>query len=176
MTPYPSVNAPYKCVAPELVDTNIHYTLSISPCDEWQYYNAVNAEQRYANFFKHASHFILNVMLPVCDVEVFIETSEAGRLHMHGIIKIKDIFTFFLMVIPKLRSYGTYEIDTIKDSSQWDIYKHKCKHVIEPHPRRISTQLLKEKSVTIFHTNTIIEPIQTKSKGRPKSKLSVDFS
>jgi len=109
-------------------------------------------------------------MMPVCDVSLYIEFSALGRLHAHGTIRIKDIFVFYLSVIPSLKAMAGFEIDTISDPSWEETYIHKCKLIMGDHPRKISTALLKEKAVTIFNTKTTVEDIPKKSKlGRPRT-------
>lgn len=169
----------YKCLSPEDVDVTQWYTFSVNPCDDFQYFDSENSIQRYTNFHKKAITYLLQSVAPAADYELFIEVSKGTRLHMHGIIKIKDVFVFYVDSLVRLRRYGTYEIDTIQDKSKWEEYQHKGKVYMGDRPRRITSKIAKEILTTpkffIQEIKTTEHKPQNKGhRGRPV-KLSVNI-
>lgn len=70
--------------------------------------------------------------LKYAKVEVYTEISQKGRFHFHGYIRIiSDIVKFVVHDLAKLRHYGTYEIDDIKDPITWQTYVHKQEHIMK---------------------------------------------
>lgn len=176
-----SKNGLYKCIAPELMEAGKQYAFSISPADDVQYFNSENSLQRYSNFHKKAITYLLHNLAPYADYDLYIEISEHCRLHLHGNIKVKDVFDFYCMALPRMREYGGYCLKEIKTPEEWDIYVHKCKAVMGNRPRRITSKVAKEVLTT---PKFFIEEIKTPehkpkdkgSRGRPKNiKLSVNL-
>jgi len=168
----------YKCPAPEEIQTDIEYTFSINPKDDFQYFDSENSLQRYQNFHKKAITYLLNYIAPTCDYYLKIELSRMGRLHMHGTIKIKDVFGFYCDSIIKLQKYGTYEIDTISEKKEWGEYMDKGLDYMGNRPRILTSKIAKEILTT---PKFFVEEIKTKehvpkekgSRGRPRMTISL---
>ena len=59
-----------------------------------------------------------------------MESSSTGRMHFHGIIKIRDIGRFLMTDLRSIGAAGTYEIDTLNDTPEiWYEYCLKQYHI-----------------------------------------------
>jgi len=112
-------NEKYKCPKLETLKVGTTYTFTFNPSNEGQYFNS---EER-VSLVKHQMELL--VVRLSAEIKVQLEVSRMGRLHWHGTIKFpyeKNIADFFILQINKLQDKGTYEIDTIKDQTEWSTY------------------------------------------------------
>lgn len=111
----------YSCVKPEDVKVGESYSFSYNPEDqplvELFYKVKLNTFSAWSRFY-----YDLFKSMKYCQVHLQMEISSGARLHYHGYIIITDIVKFFMYEIKRLRHYGTYEIDTIKDRDKWEAY------------------------------------------------------
>lgn len=127
------------CLKPEKTPSNTPLSISLSPSDKQQYYEnpkrlEVFRSQLYGRLLIHVA--------PYASYDLYVEISEAGRLHCHGTISIKDVLGFYLYAIPFMRDAMTYEIDTINDMQTWINYCTKGAHMFSDglNPRITSTK------------------------------------
>jgi len=108
----------------EHISPAVFYSFTISPANEHQYFNE---EERVDKFRKYMKSHMLN-RLKDNTFRFHIEVSPAGRLHLHGKFKFKDIASikhFYLMDINYLMNHNQIEIDTISDMDKWESYMTK---------------------------------------------------
>lgn len=120
----------YSILKPEDIVLFNRYSFSFNPEDQpkpQRFYSIT------LNLFTSWAEQIYNmfVSLRYCEVETYMEISKSSRLHFHGYIKINDIFNFYFYDLPKIKHYGTLEIDHIKDPLVWDLYIKKQKSFCE---------------------------------------------
>lgn len=118
----------YSCLKPEKLPVDVPLAISISPSDKQQYYDK---RSRVETFRKQLYGSLLIHVSPYASYELHVEISEAGRLHCHGVITVKDALGFYLYAIPFMRDTMTYEIDTIEDIGTWTAYCTKQAHLFE---------------------------------------------
>lgn len=106
---------------PEEVQTDITYSLTINPSDDYQCLKS-NALNRFRVFQKNMDIMLDKLYNYVTDCKLYIEISAQGRLHMHGTFKIKDILAFYLIVPYYFSTWCASEMDTIKDPEIWYTY------------------------------------------------------
>lgn len=134
MTAHPIAQQMYKkhdahsCLKPENLPLNTILSFSLSPSDKQQYYDRpkrleVFIQQLYGRLLIHVN--------PYASYDLHVEISEAGRLHCHGTITVKDALGFYLYAIPFMRDNMTYEIDTIDDMTTWLAYCTKQARLFE---------------------------------------------
>lgn len=134
----------YSCIDVEDIVPETPYTFTFNPNDQRQFWED---QYRFKNFMtqlKKDFYFLKEV----CRIKGFVEISKGGRLHFHGCIRFKevlDIFSFFLNKVHTLQRYGTYEIDTLQDSTKWNEYVAKQSRFYPKNVNYIDTEkLLKE--------------------------------
>jgi len=120
----------WTCIKPEDLDLDVHYAFSFNPEEQPMF------EQFYKvklNTLSKWSEYYINIFksLKYCSITVNTEVSSKGRFHYHGYVLIKDIPRFIINDLAKLRHYGTYEIDFIKDKDVWFDYVNKQKFFME---------------------------------------------
>lgn len=121
--------AKYSCIPPECVKTDELYTFSFNPEEQPLFEKFYKMK---LNNLKDWSQQMYNILISLkyAEVECVLECSRQGRLHYHGWIMIKDPIEFYLKDLKKLKHYGTYEIDYIKDDEVWSTYVYKqMKHM-----------------------------------------------
>lgn len=120
------IDSKFKVIKPEDIVIKNRYSFSFNPEEQpkpQRFYNVT------LNCFESWSQKVYEVFasLRFAEVETFMEISKGGRLHFHGYIKVNDIPSFYFYEIPKLKHYGTFEIDIINDPMLWDLYIKKQK-------------------------------------------------
>lgn len=109
--------AKHSVVAPELIAEGKEYTFSYNP--ELQPSPNVTIEEWF--------EFVMTTFNKCenCNITAVPELSSKGRLHYHGIIKIKCKYKFFLVDLQDLMYKGTLEIDHMNDPTVWRTYMYK---------------------------------------------------
>lgn len=118
----------YTVPKPEHLIPNTLYTLSINPEDKEQYFNE---KDRVVRFKEQWYGRLLINLAPYANYDLYLEISEAGRLHFHGTITVTDVLGFYANAIPFMRANMTYEIDTIKDANWLTVYCVKQAHLFD---------------------------------------------
>lgn len=114
--------------APEEIKKETPYTLSVNPDDDHQYWHS---DERIKNSVRWMQQ---TINLIKAKIILHMEISRNGRLHYHGTITFaneKDIQRFYVLSLHSLLNKSTIEIDDISDSSCWDTYCTKSKHIID---------------------------------------------
>lgn len=115
-----------KFIAPENVVVDRAYSITLNPSDN-QYYN----EEVHNRFnLWTASVYTFLKTLKYCDLYLFPEISGKGRLHMHGLIKIKLVAEFYAHDVARLQMFGNTEVDTVNDEAVWEKYCTKQVNVL----------------------------------------------
>ena len=110
----------------EDVKEGIYYAMTISPCDDHQYWRE---DDRVSKFQTYMRNYMVKKLLPN-DFIFYIEVSPQGRLHLHGRLKFKNkksIMEFYVSTIRFLVLHNQIELDTIKDEDTWNNYITKQK-------------------------------------------------
>ncbi len=115
---------------------NTWYSITINPCDKYQFFGNIDRLQKFRNYFYEL--FVSNW----CQYEMFIELSEprgtliykyqGPRLHLHGKIKFSGkamMIAFLLDGVRRLCHVGSIDIDSIDDTDVWLTYCTKQKHL-----------------------------------------------
>lgn len=114
-------NDRFKCISPEDMQIDGKYTFTINP--EQQFTSKNNdMRERVNKFTTYLSTNLNRILYKTAIFVVHLEVSKNGRLHVHGMLKVKNILKFFIECIPQLQDIGSYEIDTIKELSIWSMY------------------------------------------------------
>lgn len=111
-------------VAPEDIDINVCYSLTINPSDDFQFFNSSSR----LNQSREWMEYILFLYGQKIYINIFQEVSRRGRIHYHGKIKFKTIEalkTFYVEHLHNLLSKAHIEIDTISNPEEWDEYCRK---------------------------------------------------
>jgi hypothetical protein len=109
-----------KLLSIEDVKLDTKYTFTVSPCDDHQYFNEDDREEKFRKLFKMYFKKWINI-----NVFLYPELSPRGRLHFHGTIMFKtekSIKKFFLFYVSDILRKSQIEIDTIGDADTWRIY------------------------------------------------------
>lgn len=113
--------------------TGVRYAVTLSPPECRDKDTARSNTVRTFDDFK-AKYIELKLFigkLHSCKLELYPELSPTGRLHYHGFLQIKNIFTFMWHDLYLLNQI-VYEIDTIKDEDIWILYVSKQAHIMKP--------------------------------------------
>lgn len=111
----------YKGLSPEEYNENTSYSFSYNSEEQPLFDKFYSMKLNNLRDWSEQQKNILTG-LKYSVIDVILEISSKGRFHYHGYIQIKDIPRFVIHDLAKLRHYGTYEIDTIKDYEKWDKY------------------------------------------------------
>lgn len=117
-------------LSPEDIVPNKYYTLTINPCDDFQYFKNNNRLENFTLYIKQQMRQLVNV----CDIDLYIEVSRAGRLHGHGTVQFKtnqSIADFYLNHVHRILRANQIEIDTLSDVEDWSEYCQKSQHLIK---------------------------------------------
>ncbi len=151
----------------------VEYTLTICPTDEQQHWKSPS---RLYDCITTAITKLTK--LNYCKYVLYPEISNKGRVHYHGKITIIDVVPFLLYTIKQLEAFGLYEIDTIKDPSDWDLYCLKDTAVMKPALLQLDLPYrLSPKSVgrllgyITMPSKTVLAKLLSKSEAEPKSIL-----
>lgn len=120
----------YSCIKPEDVLEGVEYSFSFNPEDQPHFDRFYNMKLNTLSNWSD-NQFDILTSLKYCTVNVYLEISSKARFHYHGVIKIHHIPNFYIHDLAKVRNYGTYEIDYIKDIEVWTSYVTKQKHIME---------------------------------------------
>lgn len=116
-------NQPHKCIPIEEWDDDRLYAISLNPKDDLQFFGR-SVDKRIMNSYLTLLHKAY-IWKGIEHLKLFIETSSMGRLHWHGYIKVNNLEEFFLVTIPLMKKYGTFEIDHLNDKEKWETYCEK---------------------------------------------------
>lgn len=134
------------------LSVNQSYAFSFNPEDNHQYFGKHNRVEH----FREAIDIMFNkALMPYCAIDCFVETSKTGRLHLHGILDIRNVRNFVINAIPYMKDKGTFEIDTLGDINRWYAYCSKMQLVMCDDPResmRITTKRLPPKSTHLEYS------------------------
>lgn len=122
--PPKSFNEGQHIMSIEDVDIKVKYTLTISPNDDYQYFNHKSSD-REKNFRESFEEFFTMVDFQGINIYLHPELSPRGRLHFHGTILFKTekaIKLFYMDAIHVMLRRSQIEMDTIKDAEVWDTY------------------------------------------------------
>lgn len=118
-----------RSVSPENISTHANYSFTLNP--EVQYYEIQDGIERFNTWNAHM-YKELKRLHGIESLKIWPEISQSGRLHFHGIIKIKDVIEFALVDVPLLIRIGHLEIDTINDEDVWNKYIRKSIQLMKP--------------------------------------------
>jgi len=116
-------------ISPDKMDLNTLYTFTISPNDDYQFWNDKESERlkKATNHMKYIMRQHINVCL-----WLQVDVSRNGRIHWHGTICFKyrtSLKEFYSEIIHELLTKHQIEMDTIKDLDIWTTYCNKVKHL-----------------------------------------------
>lgn len=116
--------ADFKCLKPEETSLGIKYSFTFNPSDD---YLPLPSESMNHAKMVHWFDTIKGVFegLKGCGITVYLEWSQRGRLHFHGVLVITNKHKFYLHDINYLMGHGNIELDTIADPAIWDLYCRK---------------------------------------------------
>lgn len=120
----------YSCVKPEDIHLGLKYSFSYNPEDQPLFEKFYKMKLNTLNDWSQKYEDIFTT-LKYCKISIYLEISSNARFHWHGYIEILNIVPFLLHDCAKLKHYGTYEIDIIKDPLIWDKYITKQKSFME---------------------------------------------
>jgi len=113
-------NSPIKLPSPEDLKDEL-YTFTINPSDTLQFFRHALPSTRLQSF-KDSVYAMLNSISNAINIDAYIEISKLGRLHLHGVCKIKDPYLFYMSVAHSFQTWCTLEIDSITDINVWTTY------------------------------------------------------
>lgn len=109
------------CPDPKTLSVDTAYAFSFNPASQPYEYMNTGILQGDIQVWTNA---IINIIrsLRHCKINIRPELSCNSRIHYHGTIHLNNIPRFMLFDMPLLKDKGTFEIDTIKDPKEWEIY------------------------------------------------------
>lgn len=112
----------WSCIKPEDMVVSQGYSITMNPKEQYfgKWSRVTKCKSDLCKLFSPFS---------CCSAEVYMEVSSGGRIHFHGVIKIKEIMEFYLFALPELQEYGTLEIDKINNPEIWEAYCTKQCHL-----------------------------------------------
>jgi len=120
---------PQQIVKPEDMIKDHPYALTINPNDNFQYVGRNTIDR--LNVFKRTMEIYLDKWLSSSAIyKMYVEVSAKGRLHMHGVVRVHDIQSFYVFAIPNILSKCSIELDTINDKIVWSKYCMKQSFII----------------------------------------------
>lgn len=128
---FESDNAQWKSITPEEMVACTWYTITLNPKNQFFDETATRHTPRLAeciDYLYECLAYLKNVR-----IELYPEISSLGRVHYHGILKVYDIFEFYLKDIPMLKDICSFEIDKIDSMETWIKYCTKQKSIMEKH-------------------------------------------
>lgn len=158
-------NAKGSIIAMEEVSLGTTYSLTIAPCDDYQYWNANDRMDKFRSWLR------LRLRKLSADIEAHLELSPRGRLHMHGTIRFtsrRGVYNFYLNDIYSLLKTSQVEIDTIKDPKIWYDYcnkQKKCFPITNVVDLNLSTKQTVEESIYVPMSNYCVSAECTYSEG-----------
>lgn len=113
---------------PEKVIKDIEYAVTFSPNDQAQHFG-----EKYSREDKFYDGFVnwFNENIRFCHLTLNLEISSKGRLHWHGILKVKDVARFYMYDVPEILLKNTFVVKEIREALEgseyesWDAYCHK---------------------------------------------------
>lgn len=118
--PPKSFNESQTLISIEDVIINVPYTFTVSPSDDYQYFNEDDREDKFYKLWKMYFRKWIDI-----NVYLHPELSPRGRLHFHGTILFKTekaIKKFYLFYVSDILRKSQIEIDTITDPDKWSLY------------------------------------------------------
>jgi len=125
-----SGNDKHSMIPPEEVIIDQYLSFSFNPADQPDFVKFYNIGLNDLYKWSRQISDILS-SLKYAKIDVLMECSKMGRLHYHGVILISDPIRFCINDIKKLKLYGTFEIDKIKDLTVWLKYCTKQRSLME---------------------------------------------
>lgn len=119
----------WKMIKPEDIDKGYTYAFTFNPEIQPEHNGYKEKLDNFVKFDKSMTT-LLGTMRHA-DVKVYMEISQAGRLHYHGYIMINDIVDFCFYDLDNLKKNGSYEIDFINDKEIWEEYVTKQRDIME---------------------------------------------
>jgi len=125
---------PHKAPAPEDIQLGVWYSFSYNPSSQ----PPLSAINRISPFDPSLSEWfaqeITSLFKRLKNIEIVanLEISRKGRFHLHGRILFLNIINAYAVDLRRLQQHGTYEIDTIKDPVEWNLYCRKQSSLMEP--------------------------------------------
>jgi len=121
----PSYHKPmHSTIAPELIDPNLIYSLTINPSCQLDNTSHSSYLQRAEHICCQWAKHLDNIKPESFRYLIYPETKN-GRIHFHGVIQIRQPLVFDVFVLPFWKNICTYEIDTIEDVDIWLSYMSK---------------------------------------------------
>jgi len=155
-------NGLHKSIEPQLIDVNAQYAFTINPHDDLQYNNC-KPMQRLENFKSNLSNQLQNMIGEYSEYKFNIELSELGRLHLHGLIRIHDVFSFYSM-LPQLMQIAAFELDTWDGKEYWpETYCTKGDNYM-PADRKVIKSIDRKLLIASTKTVTIDDYVKTKKR------------
>lgn len=123
-------NRAIKTLPSGMLDEHVRYALTLSPSMQYDdpQYSKVRAHKETYYAITHFVHLLRDT----CSILLVPEISKAGRWHYHGLLNIKNTYSFHAEVLPRLRGICKYEIDVINDPDIWKEYMYKDRKYMEP--------------------------------------------
>lgn len=125
----------HNLLPPEAVELNTLYTFNLNPelepyrdghgykCDSFSVWS-----KKMSNIFNKLDNYGFNFF-------VVTECSKMGRAHLHGVCYFsseKDLINWYVHMVPRLKMWGAFEIDTIDDKYKWYSYMLKQRERMRP--------------------------------------------
>lgn len=125
-------NNRWTSIPPEEIIAGRTYSFSFNPSD--QPTRGDKSGPIKDDFLKNYDTELVNLFkrLKYCEIEIYAELSQLGRLHYHGWISITDIARFYMFEIHKLMFHGSFEIDHLFDERKWFLYVTKQTYLMKP--------------------------------------------
>lgn len=136
--------------------TDNTYEITINPSDKHQFKGRVN---RFILFYQNIYDRLRGSLGLSCDYELYIELSEPRnsnekkavfpRLHLHGTITIRSVFTFLEETLIKLMKVSDYSINLYRPD-YWKKYCMKQQDIIRPMLKKYTLpDVLTNKDITL---------------------------
>lgn len=158
--------------------TGNKYEITINPCDKYQFNNK---PARIAQFIECIVKKCYDTLAESTDYELVLELSEPRhsnfkigtypRLHLHGVITVKNCITFLETTLSKLMQWSDYQINQFDRPAYWGDYLKKQKEEWDTFfktapkglPYIITDKLskVKKKDQKFIYNNTGFQPVDT---------------
>jgi len=111
-------------VSPEHIKLNTYYALTLNPSDKFQF---IKTPDRF-NHFRNCFDDLLYRLIDTSEYKMYVESSDTGRLHLHGIIRFTEWseaqqFYTFLMKIKDLCTFMFSNEDQALSDEKKEIYQ-----------------------------------------------------
>lgn len=119
----------------EFYNLNTWYSVTIAPSDEGQKWSC--KVDRLKNFKKYWNELLSIYLQNDIQLLLFVECSQHGRLHWHGLIRFtqyEQIRVHYILGIPRIEKVGMLKIDRITNMNNWLNYCLKQQHIMMTEP------------------------------------------